>query len=217
LTRRKKDTILKESTRGVDQKEKGDHCEEISKHKEKENLSPRIYKGWSEKKWNPSPESTRVDQKKKKETLLQESRKVHHKKKAKPSNIYKDCPYEERKPFSWNPKGLTKRLKETLLQNLQRLTKIKKNTLLQESTRVDQIEKGDPAPGIAQGRLKGKETLHQESPRVDQKERRPCTRNCPGLTKRKGNPAPGIAQGLTKRAGKELANAHSWRGAKEKG
>jgi hypothetical protein len=110
----------------------------------------------------------------KKETLLQESRKVHRKKKAKPSNIYKDCPYEERKPFSWNPQGLAKRIKETVLQKLQtllqeflrvdqkekgnllqdsiqELTKKKKKILLQETTRVDQKEKGDPAPGIAQG------------------------------------------------------------------
>jgi hypothetical protein len=73
---------MQESTRGVDPKEK-------------ENPAPRIYKVDQKEKGNSSPES----------------RKVHHKKKAKTSNIYKDCPYEERKPFSWNPQGLAKKRK----------------------------------------------------------------------------------------------------------
>jgi hypothetical protein len=142
----------------------------------------RIYKGWPGEK---------------KATLLQESREVHCKKKGKPSNIYKDYPYEERKPFSRNPHVLNKRIKETVYRicrgkkrnpasgiykgwsegkkiskNLEELTKTKRRTLLQESTRVAQKEKINPGPWIYKGWPEGK--------------RRPFSGNLQeGLTRRK--------------------------------
>jgi hypothetical protein len=135
-------TLLQESSRGVDKKEKG-------------NPGPWIYKGWPEGKKRPFSrnlqegltrrkketlvhESTRVDQKEKK-TLLQEStRGVDKKGKGNPGPwIYKGWPEGKRKPWSMNLQGMTSKKRRPFSRNLlEELTRRKKENPFQESPSI---------------------------------------------------------------------------------
>ncbi len=175
-----------------------------------------IYKGWPEGKrrffsrnlkgWSKENKNLRSLTKRRKKNLLKSARIFQTKKGTPSSGIHKGWPKEERKPCQ-DFVRVDQKEKGNVLQDSTRIEQNEKKTLLQEFsqfTRDDQKEKGDPAPGIAQGWPKEQERktfldlqglskqrkVHLLQEATGQKEeRKPLYRICRG---KKGNPAPEI-------------------------